>query len=73
MLAVGLPAGNGRPRDGAGQDEAGPHLVQTPPAQDHEGPLPDQPEPGLQGAQDALAEDGARQESASGEIPFHCI
>ncbi len=49
------------------QDETRANLIQAPPAEDHEGALPDQPEPGLQGAQDALTEDWPRQESPPGE------
>ena len=63
----GVPIWPGRTRPGAVQDQAGPHLLQAPPAQDHEGPLPDQPEPRLQGAQDVVTEDWSRQKGSAGE------
>ena len=63
---AGLPPWYGGARGGPGKDEACTDVVQAPPAADHEGPLPDQPEPRLQGAQDALTEDRSRQESSPG-------
>ena len=68
FVVAGLPPWHGSARGGSGEDEACEDLVQAPPAADHERPLPDQPEPRLEGAQDALTEDGSRQESPPGEM-----
>ena len=73
ILYAGLSPGAGRAQPLADQDQARPHLLQAPPAQDHEGALPDQPEPRLQGAQDALAEDWPRQEGPPGEASFQKV
>ena len=67
LFSSGVSPGAGRSQPVPDQDQAGPDLLQAPPAADHEGPLPDQPEPGLQGAQDALPEDRPRQEGLAGE------
>ena len=68
MFISGLPSRSGRTRPGPGQDKAGAHQLQAPPAQDHEGPLPDQPEPRLAGAEDVVPEDRPRQESFAGRL-----
>ena len=70
VFISGLPSRSGRTRPGPGQDKAGAHQLQAPPAQDHEGPLPDQPEPRLAGAEDVVPEDRPRQESFAGR--FFC-
>ena len=70
MIILGLPRRLRRSRARPGQDEARAHQLQAPPAEDHEGALPDQPEPGLQGAQDVVTKDGTRQKGFTGKNFF---
>jgi len=51
------------------KEEAGAHLLQAPAAEDHEGPLPSQPESGLEGPEGAVGADGPAEACAPGLVP----